>query len=123
MSKEAARAFHERIKTDETLAGKVVALGAALSDQDMMRIAKEAGFDCTIEDLDAVGMELGSELGDKALEAVVGGSGPIGGAGAAVGATTPDVKPLPGVQNLSYTAFAGLRDGSVRPVNPSGRTP
>jgi predicted ribosomally synthesized peptide with nif11-like leader len=120
MTKEAARAFHERIKIDETLAGKVVELGAAMSDQDMVRIAKEAGFDCTVEELDAVGMELGSELGDKALDAVVGGTGP-----ALPGAPivpSPEVKATPGVQNLTYTAVAGVRDGSVRPVNPSGRT-
>ncbi|MFO0567904.1 MAG: Nif11-like leader peptide family RiPP precursor [Polyangiaceae bacterium] len=76
MSMQAARAFHERIKSDASLARKITELGSKLTDDDMVRFAKESGFECSVDDLDALGMELASEIGESDLDQVTGGAGP-----------------------------------------------
>ena len=75
----------------------------------MVRIAGEAGFDCTAEELDEVGTEVGGELSDDQLNAVAGGSGPaIAGSKnlkikGGIGDTSIKVKP--GLQNYAWSAY------------------
>ncbi len=77
MSKDAARAFYEKIKSDAALAKEVARLGEDASDADLIRVAGEAGFTCTADDLNQVGHEVANELNDDQLDAVAGGTGPV----------------------------------------------
>jgi predicted ribosomally synthesized peptide with nif11-like leader len=110
MSKEAARAFYDKVKASPELANKVTERGDQLSDADMVRIAGDAGFECTAEELDAVGTEIASELSDDQLNDVAGGSGPADAVGSkslkikgGIGDTSIKVKP--GLQNLAWSAY------------------
>jgi len=101
MSKEAARAFYDKVKTTPELAEKVTARGDQLSDDDIVKIAAVAGFECTVDELDAVGMEIASELNEDQLDAVTGGTGP--GDGSAFISTAMKVKT--GMQNIAASAY------------------
>ncbi len=109
MSKESARAFYEKVKSDSKLADEVTKRGSDLTDDDMVNIAKGAGFDCTADELDEVGEELGSELSDSDLDAVAGGSGAtyVKGKGLAwkAGPANKALKIKPGIQAGSVGAY------------------
>jgi predicted ribosomally synthesized peptide with nif11-like leader len=110
MSKEAARAFYNRVKSSPELAEKLTACGDQLSEADMVRIAGEAGFECTGDELDEVGKEIASELSDDQLEAVAGGSGPTDVVGSKSlkikgGIGDSSLKIKPGMQNLAWSAY------------------
>ncbi len=66
MSIEAAKGVLEKLKTDEEFKAKV--LEAEISDR--IGIVKDAGFDCTFEEL----QEVASQLSEDDLEAVAGGA-------------------------------------------------
>ena len=73
MSSEAAAAFAERLKNDESFANS---LAEAATPQDRLEIARAAGFDLSPDDVEAVKSALGiSELSDDDLEKVAGGIG------------------------------------------------
>jgi len=66
MSKEAAQAFIERMKSDEAFRAKVMA------EEDVearLALIHAEGFDCSVEEIGAL-----QELGDAELDAVAGGS-------------------------------------------------
>jgi len=65
MSKEATKAFVERMKTDDAFREKV--LGVEDVDARIVLIAAE-GFDCSAEEIGAL-----QELADLDLEGVIGG--------------------------------------------------
>ena len=67
MSTESAKAFVERVKTDEDFAKRVA---EAASREERAEIVKAEGFDFTAEEL----KELTNELSVEDLEAVAGGS-------------------------------------------------
>ena len=66
MTMASAQEFFTQLVKDEELARKI---GAAADDQARMAIAQGAGFDFTIEELEAAR----DELDDTALDAVAGG--------------------------------------------------
>ena len=67
MSEQAARAFIERMTTDEAFSTKVLAVADADARLELVRAE---GFDCTAEEITAQG----SRLDEAALDAVAGGS-------------------------------------------------
>ena len=67
MSIESAKAFLERIKSDEDFKNSVGELGTA---EERMEYVKGAGFDFTKEEIKS----LKDELSDEELDAVAGGS-------------------------------------------------
>jgi predicted ribosomally synthesized peptide with nif11-like leader len=72
MSRRDALAFLEKIAGDRGLRARV----KAASIQDTLAIAKETGFDVTIEELKEVGKEIkgtSHELSDEMLGVVIGG--------------------------------------------------
>jgi predicted ribosomally synthesized peptide with nif11-like leader len=77
MSKDAARKFYEHVKTNQQLAGKIENHGPGITNEDFAKFAAAAGFDCTVEELDEVGMQMSRELSDDQLQAVTGGSGTV----------------------------------------------
>lgn len=112
MSQEAARAFYEKIKSDPALAKQIVGLGDAPTDDDMIRVAKQAGFECTADELDQVGLEAASELDEAQLDGVAGGTGataPKAPTGAYLEKSGPggdvSLKIQPGTKNLLLTAY------------------
>jgi predicted ribosomally synthesized peptide with nif11-like leader len=62
MSQKAAKAFFEKIKTDEKFRKKVM---AAENDADRMSIIKAQGFDCTAEEINAYERQMGDKYSDK----------------------------------------------------------
>jgi predicted ribosomally synthesized peptide with nif11-like leader len=71
VSSEAAVAFVERIKSDETFQTK---LADAPGPAERLAIAREEGFDVSADDLGAIRRTLGvEELSDEELERVAGG--------------------------------------------------
>ncbi len=71
MSQTAARAFIERMKTDEAFKTKIM----AVSDLDArIKLIHAEGFDCTAED---IGM-LAAEISDESLLAGLTGGGNLG---------------------------------------------
>ena len=91
MSKENVRLFNEKVSADKALQGKLHALnerheGEELSDEKMMRIyeedvlplARECGFDFSMEDLKEYARVLSQsspgELTEDELDAVAGGN-------------------------------------------------
>jgi predicted ribosomally synthesized peptide with nif11-like leader len=62
MSQKAAKAFFEKIKTDEKFRKKVM---AAEDDAERTRIIKAAGFDCTPEEINAFERQMGDKYTDK----------------------------------------------------------
>ncbi len=73
MTEEAARAFAERVTTDEDFARR---LGSASSPDERLKMANEAGYALSASDLSAVKAALSvEELSDEDLEKVAGGIG------------------------------------------------
>ncbi len=73
MTEEAARAFAERVTTDEDFARR---LGSASSPDERLKMANEAGYALSASDLSAVKAALSvEELSDEDLEKVAGGFG------------------------------------------------
>ncbi|HUC35898.1 MAG TPA: Nif11-like leader peptide family RiPP precursor [Acidimicrobiales bacterium] len=71
MSQEAAKAFAERLKTDEAFTEE---LAKASTPEERLRRANEAGYEVTADDIDAIRSDLGiEELSDEDLEKVAGG--------------------------------------------------
>ncbi|MGE4273574.1 MAG: Nif11-like leader peptide family natural product precursor [Desulfitobacterium sp.] len=66
MSIESAKAFMEKMKTDQDFAKKVM---AAKDAEERRVLVKEAGFDFSAEEL----KDLGDEMSDSELDAVAGG--------------------------------------------------
>jgi len=66
MSVESAKAFIERIKTDEAFNKKVKEFGGA---EERMAFVREAGFSFTAEEM----KEVDDQLSDGELDAVAGG--------------------------------------------------
>jgi len=79
MSQESATALIERLKSDEDLRARVLAADGAEARLDLVRAE---GYDCTAEEVAA----LGAALPDEALESVTGGfvARPDGGASPAL---------------------------------------
>mgnify|MGYP000227008721 CR=1 FL=1 len=71
MSIESAKAFLEKIKTDEDFRNSV---GAIATKEQRTEFVKNAGFDFTKEEIDTVT----SELSDELLDMVAGGYTPCG---------------------------------------------
>lgn len=71
MSQEALQAFVERVNEDETFRDSLVAAG----DNDVrLRIARDAGFDVTADDLVELRREHGvDELSEEDLQNIAGG--------------------------------------------------
>ncbi|MDD2372177.1 MAG: Nif11-like leader peptide family natural product precursor [Syntrophomonadaceae bacterium] len=67
MSIESAKAFVEKIKSDEEFAKKVQ---GCKDKEERIAFAKQAGFDFTAEEI----KEVSSKLSDDELDAVAGGS-------------------------------------------------
>ena len=66
MSIESAKAFLEKVKSDEDLLAK---LSDATGGEDRLNIAKSEGFEFSKEEM----LKVQEELGDKELASVVGG--------------------------------------------------
>ncbi|MEL1134039.1 Nif11-like leader peptide family natural product precursor [Desulfitobacterium sp. THU1] len=66
MSIESAKAFMEKMKTDQDFAKKVM---AAKDAEERRVLVKEEGFDFSAEEL----KDLGDEMSDSELDAVAGG--------------------------------------------------
>ena len=81
MSREAALAYVERIKTDPAFRQRV---DRAPSDDARAKVARDAGFDLDPDDNPTIQQALSSgiELTEAELEKVAGGSGPPGDGGA-----------------------------------------
>jgi predicted ribosomally synthesized peptide with nif11-like leader len=72
MTTEAATSFAERLKNDEALQAK---LAGVASGEERLALVREAGFDLSADDGDAVKRALGiEELSDEDLERIAGGS-------------------------------------------------
>ncbi|MCL5948169.1 MAG: Nif11-like leader peptide family RiPP precursor [Actinobacteria bacterium] len=85
MTEEAARAFAERVTTDEDFARR---LGSASSPDERLKMANEAGYALSASDLSAVKAALSvEELSDEDLEKVAGGVGTATGVGVTLAAT------------------------------------
>ncbi|CDX00147.1 Bacteriocin propeptide [Desulfitobacterium hafniense] len=67
MSIESAKAFMEKMKTDQDFAKKVM---AAKDAEERRALVREDGFDFSTAEL----KELGGEMSDSELDAVAGGS-------------------------------------------------
>ncbi len=72
MSIASVKAFIERMKTDQAFAGK---LAACVNAQARMALAKAAGFDLTIEEMEG----LRTELTDQEVNGLAGAGGGYGG--------------------------------------------
>jgi predicted ribosomally synthesized peptide with nif11-like leader len=66
MSQKAAKAFFEKIKTDEEFRKKVM---AAENDADRMKLIKAERFDCTLEEIN----EYDRQATDRNLDKICGG--------------------------------------------------
>ena len=72
MSQEAAQAFVERVNDDETLRDQLIAAG---DNDSRLRMAQEAGFDVTADDLAELRAQVGvDELSEEDLQKVAGGA-------------------------------------------------
>ena len=69
MSEEQLKAFLEKVKGDTTLQEKLKAAG---SNEAALKIAKDAGFAITAEDIQSMQSQSG-ELSDEELEGAAGG--------------------------------------------------
>ena len=73
MSAEAATAFAERLKTDEAFQSQIV---SAASPEERLNLARDAGFDLSVDDADTVKSALGiEELSEEDLDRIAGGVG------------------------------------------------
>lgn len=71
MSVENAKAFIEKLKSDETLRDQIAQAG---SDEERLQMATEAGFEFTVEEYNQMVNARGDEeLSDEDLESVAGG--------------------------------------------------
>ena len=76
MATRDARAFFDKVRTDASLGGRVRALADTPEEQRieaLMRVANEAGFECSANDLLALGQEVSNELSEGQLDQVAGG--------------------------------------------------
>ena len=71
MSEEQLKAFLEKVKTDSSLQEK---LKAATDHDEVVAIAKEAGFSVFVDSLEKAESEMSKELSFKELESVAGGT-------------------------------------------------
>ena len=72
MSQEAVQALVERVSDDETLRDQMIAAG---DNDTRLRMAQEAGFDVTAEDLAELRAQAGvEELSEEDLQKIAGGA-------------------------------------------------
>ncbi len=72
MSVEQAKAFIEKLNSDETFRSQIAGAG---SDEARLQTAKEAGFEFSTEELTSVIDQFtGEELSEEELDAVAGGA-------------------------------------------------
>jgi predicted ribosomally synthesized peptide with nif11-like leader len=62
MSQKAAKAFFEKIRSDEIFRKKVMAVE---NDADRMKLIKAEGFDCTLDEINAFERQMGDKYSDK----------------------------------------------------------
>jgi predicted ribosomally synthesized peptide with nif11-like leader len=62
MSQKAAKAFFEKIKTDENFRKMVMATD---DDAARMKLIRAKGFDCTLEEINAFERQMGDKYSDK----------------------------------------------------------
>ena len=67
MSQEAARAFVEKMRSDEAFSAKVTAVE---DEAERVRLVNAEGFACSADEIEAVS----AELGEHELSGVVGGT-------------------------------------------------
>jgi predicted ribosomally synthesized peptide with nif11-like leader len=62
MTQKAAKAFFDKIKTDDNFRKKVM---AAEDDAKRIKLIKAEGFDCTMEEINAYERQLSDKYSDK----------------------------------------------------------
>jgi len=62
MSQKAAKAFFEKIKTDDIFRRKVM---AAENDVDRIKLIKAEGFNCTMDEINAFERQMSDKYSDK----------------------------------------------------------
>lgn len=73
MSAEAATAFAERLKTDEAFQSEIL---SAATPEERLDLAREAGFDLSVDDADTIKSALGiEEVSEEDLDRISGGVG------------------------------------------------
>jgi predicted ribosomally synthesized peptide with nif11-like leader len=62
MSQKAAKAFFEKIKTDDQFRKKIM---EAENDAQRIKLIKAGGFDCTMDEINAFERQIGDKYSDK----------------------------------------------------------
>lgn len=79
MSKKAAKAFFEKMRTDEAFRTKVISVK---DDEDRMTVINAEGFNCTLEEIHAIE----HEMSEKDMDKICGGQTVFGEASFVFGA-------------------------------------